>query len=43
MVSACDTHWIGPTMDYDVRLSVVMIQQPTIYIDYKKKKHTLPL
>ena len=40
--SVCDTHWIGPTMDHDIRLSVVMIQQATIYIlTINKKKNIL--
>ena len=26
----CDAHWIGPMMNYVVRLSIVMIHQATI-------------
>ena len=28
--SVCDAYWIGPTVDHDARLSIVMIHQATI-------------
>ena len=28
--SVCDAHWIGPMMNHDIRLPIIMIDQTTI-------------
>ena len=32
--NVCDAHWIGPTMNHDTRLLIVMIHQATILHGY---------